>query len=641
MAARPSLVGRLIPARPDGASALGRALNGLRAQRLLLALIGCYLTIGFVASLLIPPWQAPDEPTHFEYARGLAIGTTAETPAIQGPIIASFYGYRFWDLRGAPTPKQPPASFGELNLLLLRQTEKTPLYYWLAAGAASWTSDVTLQLYSMRWLSVLLSALTIPIVYAVARETLPDERAPLALAAAALVAFLPMYGYIGASVNPDTIGAPLGAATIWLVVRGLRGKRPAVMLTSALVCAALAFWARRSAITLIPWVLLVAGSWAVGWAWRKLPRALVAAVVAGVVVAVLATAAWPTSLVAAWEPDGAQLGPTRGERYAYAGAHSLRLAHQGQTLPVSLRQHLSDVQRRLLADKVVAIIAMVRGEGTVHGRLAFSVANSRLSRDKLHWQALPPKETSVAFVATPEWQPVELRAFVPAGAPRADLIFALEGYGELYVDQVQLLDPETGASLAMASNGGGEQALLWWQARFENNRVELYLTRILQSARDGVYLSPAALALYPYFLKQMFGSLIGRFGWMSIGLGSVLLAGIGLIWVVLLVALAGAWRRASGFDAGRRQALGWMLLLVTMAIVTIFLEYTSYLNAPTYPQGRYMFPVLAAIVALLVSGLAQLLPARHDRAGAAICVLLLLALNLWSWGGLIVPSFYR
>src|SRR5262249_11438597 len=148
------------------------------------------------------------------------------------------------------------------------------------------------------------------------------------------------------------------------------------------------------------------------------------------------------------------------------------------------------------------------------------------------------------------------------------------------------------------------------------------------------------LGLYPYFLAQMFDSLIGRFGWMSIHSNPVLIGSIGLIWVVLLIALAGAWRRASGFDAGRRRAVAWMLVLAVFTIATILLEYASYLYPSIYPQGRYLFPILAAIVTLLVSGLAQLLPARYDRAGIAIVIVLLLMLDLWSWGGVIMPFFY-
>lgn len=622
-------------------SVLIRALAGLQAQPLLLALVGCYLAVGCLASLLIPPWQSPDEPAHFEYARNVAVGASGETPAVQQPIIASFYRYRFWDFRGVDVPEVAPASFTKLNRLIIRQTDKTPFYYWMAAAASSWTDDVTLQLYSMRWLSVLLSALTIPLAYLIAREALPQARSALALVAAAVVAFLPMYGYIGASVNPDTIGAPLGAATIWLAARGLRGKQPAWMVAGALLCALLAFWARRSSIALIPWALLLVAVWALGYAAHRLPRAFVWAAGLGLALAVAVALAWPSEQAASWNVFGSQQGPTRSDQVAYAGAHSLRLAGQGQPQPIQLVQPLTPAQLRQLAKQSVIIQAVVRsGAGRVPGQLILSVVPNVGSRDKLRLEQTPVENTVVPFVATPEWQPIELSATMPAVAQWGNVLLELDGGGELFVDQVQLLDAATRAQPLVLSNAGGEDALLWWQQRYWNNQVVQYLTRILRSARDGIYVSPAALELYPYFLGQMFDSLVGRFGWMSIFLSRTLIYALGAIWLALLAAVAGVWRRDGEFDLARRRVVIWLLLAIVFTIGSIFLEYTSYLFARTYPQGRYLFPVLAAIAALLAVGLAQVLPARHDRVAVAAIIVALIALDIWSWGGVIVPYFY-
>jgi hypothetical protein len=78
-----------------------------------------------------------------------------------------------------------------------------------------------------------------------------------------------------------------------------------------------------------------------------------------------------------------------------------------------------------------------------------------------------------------------------------------------------------------------------------------------------------------------------------------------------------------------------------ITIVTPLLSYTLFLRFSTFPQGRYLFPALAAIAALLVSGLAQWLPARFDRLGTVIALALMIALQAWSWAGVIIPYFYR
>jgi hypothetical protein len=638
--ARIMLPSRAIPHDRSITWALRYALAGLQTHSMLMALIGCYVALGVVASLMIPPWQSPDEPTHFEYARGLTLGTTAETPAIQRPIIESFYQYRFWEYRGVQAPRTVPVAFSSLRTLLIRQTDKAPLYYHLVASAAQWTDDVTLQLYSMRWLSVLLSASAIPIVYLVAREILPPDRSTLALAAAALVAFLPMYAYIGASVNPDNIGAPLGAAAIWLIVRGLRGKQTSWMFAAGILCTLVAFLARRSTIAMIPWALLVAGSSLAGLAWRRLPHWLVAAGAAGCVAAVLVALVWPGSAPAAWAASQ-RWGQARSDRYAYDGRYSMRLALGARQAPVYLLQSLQPAQWHQLAGRSFVLQAAVRsGDTPVAGQIRFRGTTLTFSKDTPLQPAAATKEATAAFVATPMWQVVSLPMTLPAVVTGASVTVSLSGAGELYVDQLRLVDPASDAPIAIVSNGGGEEALLWWQERFGEDQIVQYLSRILQSARDGVYSSPDALALYPLFLGRLFGSLIGWFGWMSFRLDQGLVLVVGLAWLACLIALADVWRILHPVDRARRGAILWLIVLLLMTTGTILLDYTSFLYALTFPQGRYLFPILAAIAALLIGGLSQLLPARYDRQATAIVVVLLLALNLWSWYGVIIPHFY-
>jgi 4-amino-4-deoxy-L-arabinose transferase-like glycosyltransferase len=605
-----------------------RIQTALRAEQLLLALLGCYLVVGLAASLFIPPWQAPDEPPHFAYVRSLQLGVSGDTPDTQRPIIASLYNFRFWDYRGAPAPAQVPASFTAPSLSLFPQIEKTPFYYWLGAHVASWTDDLILQLYSVRWLSVLLSMLAIPLIYATAREILPAERAGMALAAAALVAFLPMYEYIGAAVNPDNLGAPLAAAAILLAVRALRGKQPIAASVGAVLLAALAFWARRSTIVIVPWSLLVAAVCALGWVRRRYSRAALLALVATGLALILAAVVWPSDRAAAWRAVGGDWGATRSDQSAFEGTHSLRIVRSAQTPEALLVQSLPPPRVREVLGRTVLLDAMVRSAGTpTRGALALSVRGGH--------------SASTPFMATGDWQHVALSYVVPTNTLNLDVILIAAGTGELLFDRVQLLAGGTATPATIISNSGGEVVLSWWQQRFQQNQAVQYLTRIIQSARDGVYGSPQALALYPWFLYHMFSSLYGRFGWMNFGLSDQLYLAIGLVCVGLLCGLARVGRRAGGLVPGQRHAITWLALLVVMAVATLLLDYTPYLYTSTYPQGRYLFPVLAPIAALLVSGFAQLLPARYERQGLLSALALLIALDVWSWAGVIVPYFYR
>jgi hypothetical protein len=251
------------------------------------------------------------------------------------------------------------------------------------------------------------------------------------------------------------------------------------------------------------------------------------------------------------------------------------------------------------------------------------------------------RSTSAAFTATGDWQHISLSYVVPTNTLNLDVILLAASPGELFFDRVQLLAADSAAPATIVSNMGGEQALSWWQQRYQQNQAVQYLTRIIQSARDGVYGSPQALVLYPWFLYHLFSSLYGRFAWMNFGLSDQLYLAVGLVCAGLLCGLVRVRRRASGLEASQRHAIALLALLVVLAVATLLLEYTPYLYASTYPQGRYLFPVLAPIAGLLVSGFTQLLPARYERHGLLAMLALLIALDLWSWVGVIVPHFYR
>jgi hypothetical protein len=376
-------------------------------------------------------------------------------------------------------------------------------------------------------------------------------------------------------------------------------------------------------------------------AWRRLPRALVAVGLTVCVVAALLAVAWPSHAAAAWSPVGAGWGATQSDRYAYSGRYSLYLARDPQGKPVALQQQFTDPQLRRLLGRTVVFSAFVRsGADATTGRVALNEANGLFTQNSLAWSYKAPKSEAVTFNATPNWQKVSLQVAIPREVMWAALVIELDGPGELYIDQVQVVDSASGTPVEALSNTGGEETSRWWQARFSDNQITRYLTRIIQSASDGIYVSPEAGALYPYFLTQLFSSLVGRFGWMTLDLRPELYWVVWLISAALLAGLALGWRRFGGLEPTQRRVLASLVGLVLLAMLIIMLDYTSYLFKPTYPQGRYLFPVLPALVILLVSGLAQLVPARYDRVAVPLFVGLLLALDLWSWAGVILPHFY-
>ena len=80
--------------------------------------------------------------------------------------------------------------------------------------------DVALGVHLLRWLSLLMGVGTVLCVYGTARELFPRRRA-LALGAATLVAFNPMFLFITTSVHDDALANLVAAATLYATVRFL------------------------------------------------------------------------------------------------------------------------------------------------------------------------------------------------------------------------------------------------------------------------------------------------------------------------------------------------------------------------------------------------------------------------------------
>ncbi len=194
----------------------------------LLVLLGLGAVNGVCYIAVIPPWQSPDEPTHFEYARILADGAPfyapRPDPARQREIILSLDRHGYWEYVGKTPPRPLPVSFEGAPFLSSAPSQigKNPPLYYLAASLvlkALPAPSLEGELYRLRFLSLVFSLLTVFLVYLIAREVSANAFW-FPLASAAFVAFLPQFMVIGTSVSPDPMVNLFGAAIIYLVVLG-------------------------------------------------------------------------------------------------------------------------------------------------------------------------------------------------------------------------------------------------------------------------------------------------------------------------------------------------------------------------------------------------------------------------------------
>ncbi len=183
---------------------------------------------GFTYALVTPAFEASDELWHYPMVRHLADGNPLPVqvfdPELAGP----------WR----------------------QEASQPPLYYWLGAGLTFWidTSDMTqvrqenphvdnglitqdgnrnlvvhhplanpwqgtlLAVRIVRLFSVILAAVTVYLTFLIGRQVHP-KRPEIALGAAAVTAFLPMFLFISGSVNNDNLAIMLASLALFMMIK--------------------------------------------------------------------------------------------------------------------------------------------------------------------------------------------------------------------------------------------------------------------------------------------------------------------------------------------------------------------------------------------------------------------------------------
>lgn len=214
------------------------------SERALYVLVAWFVLLGALYSVTTPIFEAGDELWHYPFVQWLARGNGLpvqdpthkqlwEQEGGQPPLYyALAAASTFWiDTGDLPERlwRNPfaqigvPLAFGNKNMVVHTRAEDFPWH------------GTTLAVHWIRFLSVLFSAGTVFLTYKAAREIFrPLSVAPsLALLAASLVAFNPMFLFISASVNNDSLAALLAACALFgsirLVTRGISNQRVFVL----------------------------------------------------------------------------------------------------------------------------------------------------------------------------------------------------------------------------------------------------------------------------------------------------------------------------------------------------------------------------------------------------------------------------
>ena len=184
--------------------------NWLRrpATWILVAVIVTYCVLGVLYAVHTPPWQAPDEPAHYNYVRYLA--AHHRLPVLQ----AGDYPHDY--LEEIKAAKFPP----EMTIDPIRyEFWQPPLYYLLAVPVYLLFGGALIPL---RLFSVACGAGLLIVAYGIARQAFPQNDA-LALGTVALIAFVPQHLAMTAAVNNDALAELILAGVMWALVRWVVG----------------------------------------------------------------------------------------------------------------------------------------------------------------------------------------------------------------------------------------------------------------------------------------------------------------------------------------------------------------------------------------------------------------------------------
>lgn len=224
-------------------------------QSILPVLLTLFLCRALAADSVVPPWQGPDEPSHFVLAKLLATpGESRSTArvAIEREVLQSMARHHWWELYDLPAPQPAPQSFADVSDRVAIGTLMQPTYYGVAAAALRLVpgAGVEADYRTLRFLSIVLSALALACGFAGTRLLFGEV---VAAGAGSIVALSPQFLLTAISVNPDVL-INLCGAFVWLQAarltrgEGRHGVSTAALIVGAAIVSALA---KRNGIPLL------------------------------------------------------------------------------------------------------------------------------------------------------------------------------------------------------------------------------------------------------------------------------------------------------------------------------------------------------------------------------------------------------
>lgn len=227
-------------------------------RRWLALIFALYFLLAVGYSLLMPIWEAPDEPAHFHLAWTIARKDRYAT------YDRNYEAY------------QPRAYYYAASLVIRALDEFNPRFsdYFLPPhqprnlrkpiAMFHWTPAnyrLLLGVYMLRWINILFGALALWLYWKSFRLLAPEKQ-ELRLAALALAALTPQYLHIMSSVSNDAPGTLAGALLFYLTLRFMKEPSNLLGLLCILLALLLPFITKLTVLPVSAALLVI-----VAWRW--------------------------------------------------------------------------------------------------------------------------------------------------------------------------------------------------------------------------------------------------------------------------------------------------------------------------------------------------------------------------------------
>lgn|GEM_PF-2196665 len=598
------------------------------------------LVNGLTYLLLIPPWQGPDEHSHFAYVAVLdRYGQSNKVEQLrlgketdQALIDAMDASMNRHDFSRRVAWHSAPGAAANPGPTLFQQLRQPPAYYWLCAATLRLARSVGVPvdpyanpegaLKLVRGVSLTLSLGVVALAWLTGLLLSPGGSIWLRLLLPLTVALLPMHAFIASVANND-IMAEFAVSALFVALLALfrwpTGVRAVALATVTVALATVATTTKSTATAaVVPLLSLGLLLWvgtliydltrrlsALGEGSRlriadAVPIAFVLMIfISGISIGFLAYA--PQDRAAGWY--------ARYRPIEYAARTETTTARDG-----SYVMQLAPPGRNATASQVLV-------PPVYHPEFNLTVAGwARLSPDQSGSPSQPAKvaisveegarQAGVAEVTLErpgEWVPITTTARISASAERVILrIVAEEAAAQLDGFSLRV------DGLPIWNDSLFKPHLLNSSAETTALGLRPELAKVMPQEFGqiaSVLANPQPFdrgALWAYYADEQHRSFWGNFGWASVPLPPILYTILFVLWVMALVGLA--WKGIACW--ARWSAWEWLGLVsvLTLAVVVLigFARQMTLLvvegNA-AYPQGRYLFVLVIPIAWLLLSGL--------------------------------------